>query len=250
MVVNGTGWIRVPGRVFAAVQQMFPQVAASHAAVALPATTCGTGTARSSTFCESDSEAGVSRLCIVLVCSLYVPTRPRRPRNRCAAPSGLPGRGGRWAAEQGCQTACKPGSVPAPQGSAAGRAMAIHLGRPLPGASRDRPGRRRGNPLAGGHPKVAHRPAVPIWSCSRWGLPCRPRCRERGAPLPHPFALTGRPGLSARPRPAVCFLWHFPWGRPRRALPGTVFPWSPDFPPPPGRNRATAAIRPSGIHLS
>jgi hypothetical protein len=29
------------------------------------------------------------------------------------------------------------------------------------------------------------------------------------------------------------FLWHFPWGRPRRALPGTVLPWSPDFPPPP-----------------
>ncbi len=33
-------------------------------------------------------------------------------------------------------------------------------------------------------------------------------------------------------RPAVWFLWHCPWGRPRRALPGTVFPWSPDFPPP------------------
>ena len=29
---------------------------------------------------------------------------------------------------------------------------------------------------------------------------------------------------------AVCFLWHFPWGRPRRSLAGTVFPWSPDFP--------------------
>ena len=29
----------------------------------------------------------------------------------------------------------------------------------------------------------------------------------------------------------VCFLLHFPWGHPRRALPGTVFPWSPDFPP-------------------
>ena len=28
------------------------------------------------------------------------------------------------------------------------------------------------------------------------------------------------------------FLWHFPWGRPRRALPGTVSPWSPDFPLP------------------
>jgi len=29
---------------------------------------------------------------------------------------------------------------------------------------------------------------------------------------------------------AVCFLWHYPWGRPRRGLPGTVPPWSPDFP--------------------
>ena len=40
-------------------------------------------------------------------------------------------------------------------------------------------------------------------------------------------------GRRSRPRRAVCSLWHFPWGRPRRALPGTVFPWSPDFPPPP-----------------
>ena len=40
------------------------------------------------------------------------------------------------------------------------------------------------------------------------------------------------------------FLWHFPWGRPRRALPGTVFPWSPDFPRPDTRR---AAIRPSGV---
>jgi hypothetical protein len=46
---------------------------------------------------------------------------------------------------------------------------------------------------------------------------------------------------------AVCSLWHFPWGHPRRALPGTVLPWSPDFPPPcefPHCMRAT--IRPSG----
>ena len=40
-----------------------------------------------------------------------------------------------------CQTACKPGSV-RPAGAGA---MAIHLGRPLPDASRDLPGRRRGN---------------------------------------------------------------------------------------------------------
>ena len=31
---------------------------------------------------------------------------------------------------------------------------------------------------------------------------------------------------------AVCFLWHFPWGYPRRPLAATVSPWSPDFPPP------------------
>ena len=43
--------------------------------------------------------------------------------------------------------------------------------------------------------------------------------------------------------PAVCFLWHFPWGRPRRPLAGTVFPWSPDFPPPAAASRRQ---RPSG----
>ena len=32
--------------------------------------------------------------------------------------------------------------------------------------------------------------AVPIRSCSRWGLPCRRRCRQRGALLPHLFTLT------------------------------------------------------------
>ena len=45
---------------------------------------------------------------------------------------------------------------------------------------------------------------------------------------------------------AVCFLWHFPWGRPRRQLAGTVFPWSPDFPLPAGRTRLAAAVQPSG----
>ena len=40
------------------------------------------------------------------------------------------------------------------------------------------------------------------------------------------------PLRQAKARSAVSFLWHCPWGRPRRALPGTVFPWSPDFPPP------------------
>ena len=86
----------------------------------------------------------------------------------------------------------------------------------------------------------APRPAAPIRSCSRWGLPCRPRCRGRGALLPPRFTLAGRRGAPCGP--AVCFLWHCPWGRPRRALPGTVPPWSPDLP-----HRARSPARPSGL---
>ena len=47
------------------------------------------------------------------------------------------------------------------------------------------------------------------------------------SPLPPRRASTG---ALARPR-AVCFLWRFPWGYPRRTLSGAVSPWSPDFPP-------------------
>ena len=153
--------------------------------------------------------------------------------------------------------------------------MTIHLERPLPDASRNLPGwLERKRPW-----RTCVRRATPIRSCSRWGLPCHPRCRGRGALLPHLFTLaSGRspdpryllcgtfPGvapagrypapcfhgartflprtLSTLPgtcvRRAVCFLWHCPWGRPRRALPGTVPPWSPDFPP------RIAARRPPG----
>ena len=112
--------------------------------------------------------------------------------------------------------------------------MAIHLGPRSPAASCGQPGGRAGGGSAGLGP---HGP--PMRPCSRWGLPCRRRCRRRGALLPHRFTLAGADA------PAVCSLWRFPWGRacplPRRALPGTVPPWSPDFPHP-GRARA----RPSG----
>ena len=54
----------------------------------------------------------------------------------------------------------------------------------LPPASCNQPGRLGRKCL-----KVALR-AVPIRSCSRWGLPCRGRCRPRGGLLPHPFTLT------------------------------------------------------------
>ena len=78
------------------------------------------------------------------------------------------------------------------------------------------------------------RVAVPIRSCSRCGLPCRFRCRTRGALLPHLFTLT------SSEEEAVRSLWHCPWGRPRRTLSGTVCRWSPDFPLPQpfGRSRS------------
>ncbi len=78
----------------------------------------------------------------------------------------------------------------------AGGWMAIHLGRRLPGrlARPTRTTARKCAPLLenlGKNPRISGR-AVPTWSCSRWGLPCRPCCQARGALLPHPFTLTGR----------------------------------------------------------
>jgi len=85
--------------------------------------------------------------------------------------------------------------------------------------------------------KVSPRTA-PIRFCSRWGLPCRSCCQSRGGLLPHPFT------LAAAEAAAVCFLWHFPWGRPRRPLAGTVSPWSPDFPHP--QSFDLSRVRPPG----
>ena len=76
---------------------------------------------------------------------------------------------------------------------------------------------------------------IPIWFCSQWGLPCQICYHICGALLPHLFTLT---------KMAVYFLWHFPWGHPRRALSGTVSLWSPDFPLPQQSTEA-ATIRPS-----
>ena len=89
----------------------------------------------------------------------------------------------------------------------------------MPRPSSNQPGRRAGMCPYG----------APIRSCTRWGLPCRPCCQGRGALLPHPFALT-------RPKPggmlSVALSLTPDQARGRRALPGTVIPWSPDFPRP------------------
>jgi len=78
----------------------------------------------------------------------------------------------------------------------------------LPDASRDLPGRRGGNAVCRADPLAkTSRPAAPMRSCSRWGLPCRRRHRRRGALLPHHFTLACHP--LAR-KAGGMFLWHFP----------------------------------------
>ncbi len=58
-----------------------------------------------------------------------------------------------------------------------------------------------------------------------------PRPRWALTPPFHPYPASG----------AVSSLWRFPWGYPRRALPGTLPSWSPDFP----RDQGPAVIQPS-----
>ena len=82
-----------------------------------------------------------------------------------------------------CQPACKPGSVgrgvaSARDGHSSGTAVASRLKQPTRATSRKQAG--------------PYGPVAPIRSCSRRGLPCRARCRPRGALLPHLFTLTRR----------------------------------------------------------
>jgi hypothetical protein len=75
----------------------------------------------------------------------------------------------------------------------------------------------------------AGRSSPPIWSCSAWGLPCRPDRSRRGALLPHLFTLTRR----RRRHRAVSFLWHFPLDSLERIPPAVsrhAALWRPDFP--------------------
>ena len=86
------------------------------------------------------------------------------------------------------QLACKPGSVRPGSPKTARRGdhsswmdVAVHLTQPT---------RMTGLETA---PRVAPR-AIPIRSCSRWGLPCRFCYQSRGGLLPHPFTLTRHAG--------------------------------------------------------
>jgi len=116
---------------------------------------------------------------------------------------GMPdGHGERMAGAKKCQMACKPGSVPL-------RAMAIHLGRPLPDASCNQPGRRPGNGPAG-------EPAMPPLFGFAPGGVCRAasvtgravRSYRTVSPLP------GRP----KPRPGGLFSVALSLGSPPPAV--------------------------------
>ena len=74
-----------------------------------------------------------------------------------------------------------PRGSPERGGHSSGTAVADRLEQPTRAT-----GLESGPALPRGEERVA-----PIRFCSRWGLPCRPRCRVRGALLPHPFTLAG-----------------------------------------------------------
>ena len=86
----------------------------------------------------------------------------------------------------------------------------IHLGQPLPAASSNLPG----SPL---RPRSGRNcPTAPLFGLAPSGVCLAAACcPPRGALLPHHFTLTSR-------RPAVYFLWHFPWARALQALPGAL----------------------------
>jgi hypothetical protein len=179
-----------------------------------------------------------SRLRTRLRFSFVLTSRHKKPARALA---GGTMRNGATRAEKQ-QMACKPGSVSGPVSRPgprawgdAGRRMAIPLGRRLPVASRDQPGRQAETPVGPWLPM--DRPA-PIRSCSRWGLPCHDRCRPRGALLPHPFTLT-------RPEPGGLLSVALSLGSPPPGVTRHRVSVEPGLSSPPGRSPAE---RPSG-HL-
>ena len=119
--------------------------------------------------------------------------------------------------------ACKPDFVPGSPPS-----MTIPLAPPLPTGSSCQPG------------PAGAKAALSCDARSLFGIAPGGACLA--GPVTSP-AVGSYPTVSPLPMQAwaVCSLWRFPWGCPRRALPGTVSSWSPDFP----RRLLAAVIRPS-----
>ncbi len=96
--------------------------------------------------------------------------------------------------------------------------MTIPLARPLPAGSSCQPG------SAG-----ARRPCGRTRARSLFGIAPGGACHAGPVASPPVGSYPTVSPLPARMQ-AVCSLWRFPWGCPRRALPGTFTSWSPDFP--------------------
>ena len=93
----------------------------------------------------------------------------------------------------------------------------IPLGSVSPQTSSDLPGSACG--FRWKHSVLRLLSGFPIWSCSRWGLPCRRMLPPARCALTAPF----HPYLPAlRPTSAVYFLLHCPWARAPQVLPGTL----------------------------
>jgi hypothetical protein len=170
------------------------------------------------------------------------------------------GTGGDPSLHPGKKTSRRRHAEPVPERG--GRGKAIHAA----GVPSDHPDQKRGRPVSrilsrgsppmddhssgrpvAGAPQAANpdrwgeapRDAVPIRHCSRWGLPCHPRCRGRGGLLPHRFTVAAQ----AR-RSDLCgaFRRIAPPGRyPAPLLQGVRTFLEPQSP----KKRGPAAIRPS-----
>ena len=122
------------------------------------------------------------------------------------------------------QRACKPGSV-LRRSLRAGGCAAIPLGDGLPRPSSNQPGRRAGTRLMWHPYSVLH----PVGFTVPALLPA-PRCA-----LAAPFRPYPSPGMTLKAGGILSVALSLTRFRPRvranrRALPGTVVPWSPDFP--------------------
>ena len=126
------------------------------------------------------------------------------------------------------------GSLPRRDGHSSGTRIAARLEQPT------RTTRHRNLPLPACAGSI-----VPIRFCSRWGLPCRPRCRVRGALLPHLFTLTSpeKPKLSSARRFDLCGA--FPGVAPAGCYPAPYVDGARTFLPGDLSIVAGAAVRPT-----
>ena len=152
-----------------------------------------------------------------------------------------------------CQPACKPGSVPRPEGAA----TVIYLALWLPTRSSSLPESRNG----------PDQPCSLIWPCSRWGLPSQPvtRLLVGSYPAISPLLRSStrlaasfceRVSLRARrssrlngvDHPSGIFLLHFPYpsaGAPRRGPASDGGRYPPPCPAEPGlTSPRLAAVKP------